>query len=54
LDIFCFADALDACEQLRAQGRIEEAKPWSDRIVKEPITQALLAELRIDLARRTI
>jgi hypothetical protein len=49
---FRFADALHACEQLRAQGRMKEAKAWTDRIIKEPITRALLAEIRTDLSRR--
>jgi hypothetical protein len=29
-----FADAVNACELLRAQGRMEEAKAWSDRNCK--------------------
>jgi hypothetical protein len=41
-----FADAVNACELLRAQGRMEEAKAWSDRIVKEPITDKLLTALK--------
>jgi hypothetical protein len=41
-----FADAVNACELLRAQGRVEEAKAWSDRIVKEPITEKLLTALK--------
>jgi len=42
-----FADAVNACELLRAQGRVEEAKAWSDRIVKEPITDKLLTALKV-------
>ncbi|MGA8477896.1 MAG: hypothetical protein WB696_08060 [Chthoniobacterales bacterium] len=37
-----FADAVNACEP----GRVEEAKAWSDRIVKESITDKLLTALK--------
>jgi hypothetical protein len=40
------ADALLACDLLRAQGRTDEAKAWADRIEKEPITEKLLRELK--------
>jgi hypothetical protein len=42
-----FADAVNAGELLRAHGRVEEAKAWSDRIVKEPITDKLLTALKV-------
>jgi hypothetical protein len=38
--------SMHANELLRAQGRVEEAKAWSDRIVKEPITEKLLTALK--------
>jgi len=40
------ADALLACDLLRAQGRPDEAKAWADRIAKEPITEKLPRELK--------
>ena len=43
---FLLADALQACDLLRAQSRIDEAKAWADRIAKEPITEKLLRELK--------
>jgi len=38
---------VNAGELLRAHGRVEEAKAWSDRIVKEPITDKLLTALKV-------
>jgi hypothetical protein len=43
---FVFADALNACDLLRARGRTTEAKVWSDRIAKQSITEELLKELK--------
>jgi hypothetical protein len=43
---FLLADAFQACDLLRAQGRTDEAKSWTDRIAKEPITDKLLRELK--------
>jgi hypothetical protein len=46
------ADALLACDLLRAQGRTNEAKAWADRIEKEPITEKLLRELKSSACER--
>jgi hypothetical protein len=43
---FLLANALQACDLLRAQGRTYEAKAWTDRIANEAVTEQLLRKLK--------